>query len=521
MLAMSGLAVSGVPAFAWPDARIGFGADYNPEQWPRGTWPADVALDARGRDHLRHRRCLRLVVAGTGAGCLHLRLARRGARPAALRRDRRRPGYGHRLAAPVVLRRAPRDAARGPRGPHPLAGFPPDLVPELADVHRGRDRADRAARAALREPPGAGAVARLQRVRLPQRSLLLRHLRGGLPDLARRALRRAGRAERGVGHGLLEPALHRPGAGAAAAHLHRPAQPDAPAGLPPVHLRRAAGPVPGRTRRAASALARRAGHHELHDARPLPRSRLPPVGARGRRGGHRPLHRQCPRRPRGRARLRRRPHPGAGRRRAVAAHGAQQQRGELAAGQPRQGAGTAPAPQPHPRRARRGHRGLLPVAAVAGRGGEVPLGVAPARGRRQQDLARGARAGPGVRRAARGGRFPRRGPGGAAVGLPGGLGAGRSRAPLDRAHLRCAGPRPARGPAAGRHHHRRGAPGHRPRALRPRRRAHAVPVRRRRPGPPHRGRRRGRATSWSPSSPASSIRATTCVARAGPRRSPR
>ena len=31
----------------WPEDRLAFGGEYNPEQWPRETWTEDVNLMAR------------------------------------------------------------------------------------------------------------------------------------------------------------------------------------------------------------------------------------------------------------------------------------------------------------------------------------------------------------------------------------------------------------------------------------------------------------------------------------------
>ena len=62
----------------------------------------------------------------------------------------------------------------------------------------------------------------------------------GVPRLAARALRRPRRAQRRLGHRVLEPALQRLRRGAAAAHRADLRQPHAAAGLPPVLLRRAA-----------------------------------------------------------------------------------------------------------------------------------------------------------------------------------------------------------------------------------------------------------------------------------------
>ena len=32
----------------WPENRIAFGGDYNPEQWPREVWVDDLRLMAQG-----------------------------------------------------------------------------------------------------------------------------------------------------------------------------------------------------------------------------------------------------------------------------------------------------------------------------------------------------------------------------------------------------------------------------------------------------------------------------------------
>ena len=143
---------------------------------------------------------------------------------------------------------------------------------------------DHPAGPALPRPPRPGPVARLQRVRLPQPAVLLRHLRGRLPPLAAWPLRHRGRPQRRLGHRVLEPALHRLGAGPpAAAHDHL-REPDAPAGLRAVRLRHPARLLPRGEGGPERALPRGPGDDELHDAHPLPPPRLPPVGARaGRR----------------------------------------------------------------------------------------------------------------------------------------------------------------------------------------------------------------------------------------------
>ena len=127
-------------------------------------------------------------------------------------------------------------------------------------------------------------------------------------------------------------------------------------------------------------LPRRPGHDELHDHDEVPAPRLPPVGTTPGRRQHRPLRRRQPHPSAGRARVQRRPDPRAGRWRPVDADGALDVGGQLAAGQPRQGARPDDPRQPRPRRSRRRHDRLLPVAPVAGRIGEVPLRTGAPRG---------------------------------------------------------------------------------------------------------------------------------------------
>ena len=101
---------------------------------------------------------------------------------------------------------------------------------------------------------------------------------GGLPRLAARALRRPRRAQRRLGHGVLEPALHRLGPGAAAAPDPDVRQPDPAARLHAVPVGRAAGLLPRGAGGAGRPLPRRPGDDELHDDDHVPPSRLPPVG---------------------------------------------------------------------------------------------------------------------------------------------------------------------------------------------------------------------------------------------------
>ena len=164
----------------WPSDRIALGGDYNPEQWPREVWPEDVAL--------MQRAGVTFATVGVFSwswlepepgryefGWLDevLDLLHDGGIAVDLATGTASPPPWFSEAYPQTL---PVDVRR----PHAVAGEPADLVPELAGVHRARRGARRADGAALPRPPGAGDVARLQRVRLPQPALLLRHLRPGV-----------------------------------------------------------------------------------------------------------------------------------------------------------------------------------------------------------------------------------------------------------------------------------------------------------------------------------------------------
>ena len=125
----------------------------------------------------------------------------------------------------------------------------------------------------------------------------------------------------------------------------------------------------------------------------------------------------------------------------VAADGALDERGQLAAAQPRQGARRDDPQQPGARRPRRRRGAVLPVARLAGRGGEVPLGAAPPRRHRHPAVARGRGAVPGARRGRGGGRQPRPQRGRDPLRLRGVVGL---RARLPPQHRRAL-PRPGRG----------------------------------------------------------------------------
>ena len=253
-----------------------------------------------------------------------------------------------------------------------------------------------AARQALRRPPGAGACGTC-------RNELGCHNAHCYCDVSARPPSATGcasrygdldGAQRGVGHRVLEPALRRLGGDPAAAHGTdaRPTRPSSStsAGSPPTTLLEL---LRRRARPAAPAHPRHPGHHELHgDAATFADMDYWSLGAGAGR-----------RRPTTTTSTARDPdhagravafsadlHPRPRRRAAVVADGALDQRRQLAAAQPRQGARAAAAQQPRPRRPRRGRAScFFQWRAVARRRREVPLGAAPARRHRHQGLARG------------------------------------------------------------------------------------------------------------------------------------
>ena len=199
---------------AWPPRLpgIAYGADYNPEQWPREIWAEDVRADAGGRRHGGHRRRLLLGAAGArSTGRYELRLAR----PRSMdllheRRHRRRPGDRHRVTAAVADRGAPGDPARARRRHRAVARQPAGLVPQLAGVPRARPGAGRRAWPSVTTTTphsrcGTSPTSSAATTRTATATSAAEAFRGWLRarygDLAR--------AQRGVGHGVLEPALRR------------------------------------------------------------------------------------------------------------------------------------------------------------------------------------------------------------------------------------------------------------------------------------------------------------------------
>ena len=170
----------------WPQDRLAFGGDYNPEQWPRETWAEDVELmgragvsfvtlgvfswswlePAKGEYEFGWLDEVMDLMAGAD---IAVDLATATATPP--------PWFSH--AYPQTL---PVD-----RDGHTLwPGSRQAWCPTAAPYREHALALDHAARHPLPRPPRAGDVARLERVRVPQPPLLLRHLRRRLPGVAAR-----------------------------------------------------------------------------------------------------------------------------------------------------------------------------------------------------------------------------------------------------------------------------------------------------------------------------------------------
>ena len=361
-------------------------ATTTPSSGREEVWREDVELMREAGVNLVTRRRLHLGAAGAGAG----RVTTFGwlDRVLDLLDDdgiAGRPGHGDRVAAALVRRAAPGDAAGRPRRARPVAGRPADLLPQLAGLPRTRAAA-LAERLAERygEHP-ALALWHVSNEYGCQCRCYCDGRRGGLPRLAAGPLRRPGRAQRRLGHDVLEPALQRLGRDRAAAATRRPPSTRRSSWTSCASAPTRCSPATGAERDVLrEAHPRRAGDHQLH-GRQLQAARLLEVGAREvdivandhyldpptRDAAHRAG--LCADLTRGLAR-----------RRAVAADGALHQRGQLAAAQHPQAPGRAGPQQPGPRGPRRGRRAVLPVAGLPLRRGEVPLRDAPARRRRHR-----------------------------------------------------------------------------------------------------------------------------------------
>ena len=131
-----------------PLQQLYFGGDYNPEQWPEEVWPEDVAL--------MREAGVTIVTVGVFAwariqpdeGVFDYDWLDRVHGPVARQRDRRRPRHRHRFAAAVGHHPLPGDADPDPGGRDPLARRPPALGADLAGLPPPRRR------------PGAATVER-------------------------------------------------------------------------------------------------------------------------------------------------------------------------------------------------------------------------------------------------------------------------------------------------------------------------------------------------------------------------
>ena len=180
----------------WPRLDgLAYGGDYNPEQWPEEVWEEDVALMREAGVKLVSVGIFSWGMLEPAAGRVRVRLAGPGARPAARRRHRGRPGHADGRAAALV----PAPAPGGPAG-HPRraacsgGGSRQSLLPVKPRV---RERGRRGITRQLAERYGAHPAVVMWHVNNEYGAtvggVLLRDLGGGVPRLAARPLRRPGR----------------------------------------------------------------------------------------------------------------------------------------------------------------------------------------------------------------------------------------------------------------------------------------------------------------------------------------
>ena len=183
----------------WPavDGMV-FGADYNPEQWPRAVWREDMALMRQAGVNLVNLGVFSwaqvqpaedvwdwswmdevLDLLHTNGIAVDLGTGTSSPPPWLTTK--------HPEILPVTVRR--RDA---------LAGRPSALAAVLAGVPPLCPGTSRTV-AAVRRAPGAGDVARQQRAGLPQRRRLLRRRGGRVPRLAAGPVRRPRRPQQAWG----------------------------------------------------------------------------------------------------------------------------------------------------------------------------------------------------------------------------------------------------------------------------------------------------------------------------------
>ena len=250
----SSLDGSTLRSVAWDVRASRLGGDYNPEQWPRAVWAEDGRLMREAGVNLVSRRHLLLGAAGARARPLRLRLARRRPRPPRRGGHRRRPGHRDRLPAAVVLRRAPRVAARRRDGRRCWPGGRQAFCPSSPD-YRGRRRgspsAGRAATPTTRRwrcgtsTTSTAATSRTATATSPPprfRDWLQRPLRRPATRSTTPGARRSGASATPHWDEVLPPRV-----------TPTVRQPDPAARLPPVLLGRAAAPA---TRPSATCCAR-------------------------------------------------------------------------------------------------------------------------------------------------------------------------------------------------------------------------------------------------------------------------
>lgn len=269
----------------------------------RGHSPDESGRRRPGRD--QH---LRVVTPRAARGRIRLPDARRRRRASVRRRNPDQPRHRHRLTAGLAGARPPSDPSHRRRWDAALPRGSSGVVRELPRIPGCRAAPCAGRGRALRGPPRARAVARLERAGMPQRALLLRRQRRRVPCVAASAVWQYRCAQRCVGHGVLESDVSRMGGDRASARRSLGPQSRPDPRFPPVQLRRAARLLSqrggGHPRRQ-----RRAGHDELHADRPHRRPRLLVVGERDGRDRQRSLPRPPSCSPYDRARVRRRPHP--------------------------------------------------------------------------------------------------------------------------------------------------------------------------------------------------------------------
>lgn len=127
-------------AFHWPQplegqqARIWYGGDYNPDQWPEEVWDEDVRLMKKAGVNLVSVGIFSLGPHRAQGGRIRLRLARPHHRQARQDRHRGRSCIRHRLPADVAHPGTSGGAVEGlPRRRMP-AGRPPALAPDKPDL---------------------------------------------------------------------------------------------------------------------------------------------------------------------------------------------------------------------------------------------------------------------------------------------------------------------------------------------------------------------------------------------------